>query len=154
MRTIKMKLLKFFSFVLICNSYFSQTTENITFKVTNYSVNGIKFDNLADNSDLALTFYTCGDSSICFAKIFRKDDSQSYGAIFGINYTKYKETEKEYAYDQHQFTWNFSNTFNNAKGKATVTLKEIFIGETVKMTAEIIILETNEILLFKGYLEK
>jgi len=35
-----------------------------------------------------------------------------------------------------------------------MVLNYIYIGNTVKMTAEIVDLSTNEVLIFKGYLEK
>lgn len=149
-----MKIIINLSFLLVSTILFAQEKDEVTFKVTNYTVNGVNYDQLADEADIALVFYKCKNSSICFANMFRNQDSQSYGGTYGIKESNFIETNDEYAAKQFQFTWNFVNTYDDNSGKASVTLTEIYIGKTIKMTAEIVVLETNEILLFKGYLEK
>lgn len=64
------------------------------------------------------------------------------------------ETSKQHAYDEFQFTWDYVNTYNSDRVKAKVTLTKVYIGKSVKMIAEIIVLNTNEVLKFKGYLEE
>ena len=104
--------------------------------------------------DIALVFYECAEGEYCFANQFRAGDSQSYGRVFGFTKRFVEETDTKHAFEEMQFTWDFQNSYDNATGKAKVTLNEIYVGSTVKMTAEIVVLETNEILIFKGYLEK
>jgi len=147
-------LILFFIILAFSVSSFSQTEIISTFKVTNYQINGENYDHVALDEDVALSFYTCGEEMICFANEFRNSDSQSYGGVFGLKRTQFEETDKNYARDVYQFTWDFVNTFDNIKGKASVTLKQIYIGSTVKMTAEIIVLATNDVLTFVGYLEE
>jgi hypothetical protein len=149
-----MKIIINLSFLLVGTILFAQEKEEVTYKVTNYSVDGINYDRLADEANIALVFYKCKNSSICFANIFRNQDSQSYGGTYGMKETNFIETNDNYGAKQFQFTWTFENSYDDISGKASVTLTEIYIGKTIKMTAEIVVLETNQILLFKGYLEK
>lgn len=139
--------------IFLSGNIFSQV-EDITFKVTNYEINGVNYDNQAIDGDLALSFYRCDDETLCFSNFYRAYNSQSYGSIHSLKATHYDETEKMHEIDEYQFTWKFFNTYNSNRGEAAVTLTYIYVGNTVKMTAEIVELETNEILKFKGYLEK
>jgi hypothetical protein len=128
--------------------------KRIDYKVTNYTVNGKNYDKLALENDIALVFYECAENEFCFANQFREGNSQSYGKVYGFNKKNVDETETKHAYKEMQFTWDFQNSYDNVTGKAKVSITEIYIGSTVKMSAEIVVLETNEILLFDGYLEK
>ena len=134
--------------------------QNITeavFKVTNYSIDGVNYDDVAIEGNAALAFYWCDesdDSDICFANVFRSQNSQSYGSVSGISKKHFDETNQYYEVDTYQFTWNYSNTFDEVTGMASVELSKIFINDMVKMTAKILVLETNEVLEFVGYLEK
>ena len=148
------KLLTALLFVLvISNASFSQI-EEFSFKITNYEIDEINYDEIALNGDLALSFYKCENGTFCMSNFFRKNNTQSYGGIYGIKQTHYDETSKSYAHDEYRFTWKFFNTYDSNRGEAAVNLNYIYIGNTVKMTAEIVDLSTNEVLLFKGYLEK
>lgn len=142
-----------FVLIFLSGNVFSQV-EDITFKVTNYEINGVNYDNQAIDGDLALSFYKCDDETLCFSNFFRAYDTQSYGGVFSLKKQSYKETSKEHAYDEFQFTWDYVNTYDSDRGKAKVTLTKIYIGKSVKMIAEIIVLNTNDVLKFKGYLEE
>lgn len=137
---------------LLISSAFSQET-NIIYKVTNYSINGENFDDLALESDVALAFYECDSGVICFTNMWRNDNTQSYGSVHALQRRETPETSTEFATIEYKFTWNFVNSYDDITGKAAVTVTNIFIGNTVKFTAEIVVLDTNEVLLFKGYLE-
>lgn len=127
--------------------------KNLNFKVTNYEINGVNHDYIALNNDVALSFYMCNDSTLCFANHWRKSNSQSYGGVYAVKKRKIAETETTYEADELKFTWHFFNTYDSTRGEAAVTFKTIKIGNTVKFVAEILVLDTNEVLLFKGYLE-
>lgn len=127
--------------------------EDLTFKVTNFEVNGVNHDDIALEYDVALSFYMCNDTTLCFANQWRKSDSQSYGGVFALKKRTKEETSTSYGYDELKFTWHFFNTYDSDRGEAAVTFTTIKIGNTMKFIAEILVLDTNEVLRFKGYLE-
>lgn len=138
--------------ILTISSVFGQSTE-ITYKVTNYSINGENYDNLALAGDVSLSFYMCDDNTLCFTNHWRNNNSQTYGGVYSLKKRETPETSTTYATMEFKFTWQFFNTYDSKRGNAAVTITNIFIGNTVKFTAEIIVLDTNEVLVFKGYLE-
>ena len=121
--------------------------------MTNYSINGVNYDNLVLAADVSLSFYMCDDNTLCFANLWRNNNSQSYGGVYSLKKREIPETSTTYAATEFKFTWQFFNTYDSKRGTAAVTITNIFIGNTVKFTAEIIVLDTNEVLVFKGYLE-
>ena len=131
----------------------SSQSSTVTYKVTNYTINGVNYDNLALENDVALTFYICDNNSLCFANHWRNADSQSYGGVYSLKSKDIEKTETTYAIREIKFTWKFYNTYDSERGEAAVSITNIYIGSTVKFTAEIIVLDTNEVLEFKGYLE-
>jgi hypothetical protein len=149
-----MKKLLIVTIIFLSSGKLFSQIKDFSFKITNYEINGVNYDEDAINGDLALTFYKCDNEDYCMSNFFRKTNSQSYGSIHSLKTTHYDETEKMHEIDEYQFTWKFFNTYDSNRGEAAVTLTYIYIGNTVKMTAEIVVLETNEILIFKGYLEK
>ena len=75
------KLLTALLFVLvISNASFSQI-EEFSFKITNYEIDEINYDEIALNGDLALSFYKCENGTFCMSNFFRKNNTQSYGGI-------------------------------------------------------------------------
>jgi len=144
----------FFSIIAFSVSISAQTETISTYKVTNYSIDGVKYDNVALDEDLALSFYLCDDDQLCLANEFRKTNSQSYGGVFGLKSSQIEETDSTYASDVFQFTWDFANTYDAVTGKASVTMTQVYIGNTIKLIAQIVVLETNQVLDFVGYLEE
>lgn len=149
-----MKRLIFFSILtlLSISSALGQST-NVTYKVTNYSINGVNYDNLALTGDVSLSFYMCDNNTLCFTNHWRNSNSQSYGGVYSLKKREIPETSTTYAATEFKFTWRFFNTYDSKRGNAAVTITNILIGNTVKFTAEIIVLDTNDVLTFKGYLE-
>lgn len=138
--------------LLTISSVFGQSTE-VTYKVTNYSINGENYDNLALAGDVSLSFYMCDDNTLCFTNHWRNNNSQSYGGVYALQTKEIPETTTTHAAIESKFTWNFFNTYDSNRGTAAVTFTQILVGNTIKFTAEIVVIETNEILSFKGYLE-
>jgi len=137
---------------LVSNNLFAQN-ESITYKVTNYSINGVNYDDLALEGDVALSFYMCENNSPCFANIWRNKNSQSYGGVYSLKTRDIPETKTTFGGKEITFTWKYFNTYDSDHGEAKVRLLQIYIGTTVKFEAEIVLMGKNEILLFKGYLE-
>lgn len=127
--------------------------ETMSYKVTNFVFNGEVFDQAALENDIALTFYYSKDGDLCFSNHWRKTESQSYGPVYSLKTTESPETKNEYAVTQFKFTWYYFNTYDNDSGEAVVTIKNIHIGNSIKFVAEIIPLDTNDVLSLRGYLE-
>lgn len=130
----------------------SQET-SLTYKVTNFSINGVNYDHLALENDVALSFYYCDSNTLCFANHWRNSNSQSYGGVYSLITKESPETDTNYEIKEIRFTWQFVNTYDSDRGEAIVTIKNIYIGSIVKFIAEIVVLNTNEIIEMKGYLE-
>lgn len=138
---------------LITISFTQAQEKTVVYKVTNYEIDGNNYDNLALNGDVALAFYMCDKEKLCFANYWRDRDSQSYGGVYGLKVTDIPETETTYGAEEFRFTWKFRNTYDNVTGEAAVTFTKIYISNTVKFTAEILVLNTNSVLKMKGYME-
>lgn len=138
--------------VWILSLSYGQDT-HVTYKVTNYSVNGVNYDEVALQGDVSLSFYKCDSETLCFSNHWRKNDSQSYGVVYAFQTKEFPETEEQYMIVDFKFTWHFFNTYDDVSGQAVVTISNIYIGNTVKFVAEIVVLDTNEVLSLKGYLE-
>ena len=148
-----MKRLIFGILAIMTFSFINAQSTDVTYKVTNYSINGVNYDNLALQGDVSLSFYMCDINTLCFTNHWRNNNSQSYGGVYSLKNRDIPETSDTYSAKEFKFTWNFYNTYDSKSGQAAVTITNIFIGNTVKFTAEIVVLDTNEVLVFKGYLE-
>jgi hypothetical protein len=124
-----------------------------TFKVTNYEINGENFDELALEYDVALSFYMCDSETPCFANQWRKKGTQSYGGVYALKKQEIPETEENYRVEVIKFTWKYFNTYDSDRGEAAVTLIRIFVKNTIRFKAEILLLKTNEVLVMEGYQE-
>lgn len=141
-------------FFFLCFTLSAQEEKLYTFKVTNYSIDGQNFDQIALDGNLSLSFYYCDDGQLCFTNHFRNPDSQSYGGVYGLKKKHFDETNERFETVEFQFTWKFFNTYDSDRGEAAVTMYYIFIGNSIKMVAEILVLKTNELLTFEGYFEE
>lgn len=148
-----MKRLIFSILVLIyIGSVVGQSTD-VSYKVTNYSVNGENYDDLALMEDVSLVFYIDDDQSPCFANIWRASESQSYGRVYALKKVEYEETDSTYAMNEIKFTWKYINSYDDKRGNAAVTIQNIYIGNSVLFNAEIVVMDNLEVLNLRGYLE-
>lgn len=148
-----MKFIILTVYVLLAISFANGQGKVVTFKATNYEINGENFDNIALENDVALSFYMCDSVTICFANHWRNSKSQSYGGVYAIKEKEIPETSETHRAVEMKFTWQYFNTYDSDRGEAAVTFTRIFIGNTVRFRAEILVLKTNEVLILKGYLE-
>lgn len=135
-------------------SYMYGQDNHVTYKVTNYELNGMNYDDVALENDISLSFYQCENNSLCFSNYWRGSNSQSYGKVYSFQTKEFLETNEQYKRVEFKFTWYFFNTYDNKSGQAAVTINNIYVGNTVKFVAEIVVLDTNEILNLRGYLEE
>jgi hypothetical protein len=113
---------------------FAQIDE-LAFRITNYEIDWVNYDQIAINQDLVLSFYQCSNGNLCMSNFFRKSNTQSDGGIYGVKEKNYYETETQCAQDEFHFTWKYFNTYDSNRGEAAVTLNYIYEGSTVKMTS-------------------
>ncbi len=124
-----------------------------TFRVTNNTTNGENRDQLSLSYDHVIHFYVNNNGELSFSNHWRAIDSQSYGPIYSMKVSDVPETARNYAYTDYKFTWNYFNTYDDKHGSAVVTFNVIHIGDVKKFSCQIIVMETNMILEYKGYLE-
>jgi hypothetical protein len=148
MKTIMLIFSLLISFKCVC----AQETL-VTYKVTNFEINGETHDNVALENDIALSFYMCDADTLCFANHWRNSNTHSYGKVYSAKFREIPETDETYRVDEIKFTWYFYNSYDNNQGEAAVSFMLIFIGNTVKFHAEILVLKTNDLLVFRGYQE-
>ncbi len=79
-------------------------------------------------------------------------DDFSYGPISKIEHTKSVETDEEYSSDTFKFKWNYSNSYDNVTGYATVKFSRIFKPQGTIFTMTII-LPNLDFIEYSGYLE-
>lgn len=125
----------------------------VTYKVTNFEINGENYDKEALENDIALSFYMCDSETLCFANYWRNSGSQSYGAVYAGKYREIPETTHTFRAEQIRFKWYFHNSYDSKSGKAIVIFTKIFNGETVKFHAKILVKKTDELLILRGYQE-
>jgi len=148
MKTIMLIFSMSISFQIV----FAQETV-VTYKVTNFEINGRNYDNEALENDIALSFYICDADTLCFANHWRNSDSRSYGVVYSPKLKEIPETSETFRADEIKFTWYYFNDYDRKHGEAAVTFTIIFIGNSVKFHAEILVLKTNELLIMEGYQE-
>ncbi len=139
--------------VLLCMSSVAGQSTDVVYKVTNYSINGENYDDIALEEDVSLAFYLNEEESLCFANVWRNSQSESYGKVYSLKKTETAETDSTYAMNEIKFTWNFVNSYNVETGNAAVTIQNFFFENTVLFSAKIIVMDTMEVLKMKGYLE-
>lgn len=124
-----------------------------TFKVTNAKYNGVDRGSEPLTNDCAMHFYVNNDGEFSFSNHWRVQDSQSYGVIYGMKKTDTQETENSYASTEYKFTWNYFNTYDDKTGSAMITFTIIYIDDVIKFTCKMLVLDTNDIYEYKGFLE-
>lgn len=126
----------------------------ILYKVTNYTANGEKMDELALKKDIALAFLYDDDGNLIFANCWRKSDSYSHGRVYSFKKTSSgEESETKHKSEVYLFTWKYQNTYDDETGEASVRFTKVFIGSVVKFQCEIVSIKDNSTLVLKGYLE-
>lgn len=125
----------------ICKLIISDATEN-----------GVDITQSIIEQQAYLAFYLLEDKSLCFANVWVKNNSNSFGRIFDKNYHKSVESDKEYESHIMSFRWSYENSYNTKKGTANCELIIIHkpVGKAFILT---IIPENLDVLLYKGYIE-
>ena len=125
------------------------------FKVTSATYNGQDISNTVLEADQVFVFYVDeGNGQFSFTNYWRAQNTQSYGVIYGIKQTNYPATNDTYTSTEYKFTWKYYNSYDDQTGSVMVTFTAILIDDIVKFTCKILDLETNDICVYKGYLEQ
>ena len=122
------------------------------FIITDASSNGNDITETILDQRAYLVFYTKNDNNLYMANVWPKDNSQSFGRLYNMEYNKLKETYENFETDIFYFKWRYINNYDSKKGTATVELLKIYKpqGITFKIT---VIPENLNILIYKGYME-
>lgn len=100
-----------------------------------------------------IAFYRSGtDGHLCMANVWPGADTQSHGPIYAVESRSTKETYDSYAADVFHFNWRYQNTYDTAKGTATVQVIKVYKPQGVAFVIKIIP-ENLDVLVYKGYME-
>lgn len=125
-----------------------------TFKVTNTKSDGEDQTQFSLSYDHAIHFYMSKDGEFSFSNHFRGRNSQSYGPIYSMKRTEVMETKSQYGGWEYKFTWNYHNDYDDNSGTAMVTFSVLRISDEItKFTCKVLVMDTNSILEYTGYLE-
>lgn len=105
-------------------------------------------DRHAQSQKVILRLYQCGEERYCFANIFQRNNSQSYGAIYG-----FEPLDGSGAPDypnRFRWLWTYLNTYDDAEGLALVTLHYQALEPGTPFELEIFLIDGAESVKFTG----
>lgn len=137
-------------------SSFSQTEVQkiiAKFNITDAKLNGNDVTPIYLNWEAYTVFYTSGDDGLIYmANVAPKNNTQSFGPMYGITSEKVKETFENYEADFFYFNWKYTNDYDDKTGTAKVQVIKVYKPQGVAFTVKIIT-ENLDIIVFKGYME-
>ena len=148
-----MKYFLFGIIALINSTLINAQNIDTAYKVTKYEINGESYGEVVAESDICLSFYMDDENVLCFKNHWRNNESQSYGKVNSFKTLEIEEANMTYATTKCIFTWSFSNSYDDKKGSAEVIIERFFIGNIERFKACILVHETNDVLVLKGYIE-
>jgi hypothetical protein len=135
---------------------FSQKEENdviAKFIITEASINGIDWTDYYLDQSAYVVFYNVDDKNVIYmANYCEKDNTQSYGPMYATKSLNHEETDKTYEAKEFNFSWRYTNDYDNKTGTAKVLFTKIYKPNGITFTIKIIP-ENLEIIVFSGYME-
>ncbi len=106
------------------------------------------WDSHAQGQKVILRLYQCGENRYCFANIFQRNNSQSYGAIYGFEPLD-GAGQPDYP-NSFRWLWTYLNTYDDAEGLAMVTLHYHELEPGTPFELEIFLIDASESVKFTG----
>lgn len=135
---------------------FSQKEENnviAKFIITEATINGIDETDTYLEQEAYIVFYTFEkDKLIYMANYWQKNNTQSFGPMYGTKSLNHKETSKTYEAKEFNFSWRYTNDYDNKTGTAKVLFTEIYKPNGVTFNIKIIP-ENLDVIILSGYME-
>jgi hypothetical protein len=123
------------------------------FVITDASINDQDATETYLQSGGYIAFYTIGDGNLYMTNFMSKlYNSQSFGRLYSTEHKKIRETYETYEADVFYFRWRYINSYNSAKGTATVELIKIYKPQGITFSCTIIP-ENLDVLVYKGYMD-
>lgn len=136
--------------------------------IAKFTITDAKIDNVDKTSTLTkvdayTVFYTKeNDGRIYLANVWPKNNSQSFGPMYGGNHSYLElhpkmDFNSEETYENHManffyFNWEYTNDYNDKTGIARVQIIKIYKPKGIAYVVKIIPEDSKEII-YKGYME-
>jgi hypothetical protein len=124
------------------------------FKISDASENGADITPTILDQRAKLVIYkdVQNNNALCLSNFWQKNNTQSYGPIYGMETKHIPEDDKNYEADIFFFQWRYINTYDTKKGTAKVELLKIYKPQGIYFELKIIP-ENLDILIYKGFME-
>jgi hypothetical protein len=146
----------FLVFILSPLLTFGQTESQKTlakFIITDAKSNGQDITPILLEAEAYTVFYTSGDDGLVYmANVWPKNNSQSFGPMYGVQAENIEETYENYEADFFYFNWQYKNTYDGKTGTAKVQVVKVYKPQGVTFTLKIIP-EDLDVIVYKGFME-
>lgn len=121
------------------------------FYVTHAILNGNDITEWAVKSKVFTVFYT-DNKQFYMANYAEKDNTQSWGKIWGLHNQTKPETSSNYKTDIFYFNWDYKNSYDSKTGTCKAQLLKIYKPQGVVSVLKLIT-ETLDVTEYTGYME-
>jgi hypothetical protein len=149
---MKLRLVIVMLLVTFQGAYSQQQTVIAKFIIQTAARNHVDVSQQYTTNKSYFVFYITADKEVNFGSIVPGTQQQSYGAISNLTHTSIAETPTQYATDTFDFSWAYSNTYDNHQGTANVHVVKIDKPGGIEFILKIVP-ETLDLLEYKGYME-
>lgn len=135
---------------------FSQNEKNdvlAKFIITEATINGIDETAFYLDQSCYTVFYTFEkDNLIYMANYCDKENTQSFGPMYATESLNHEETSETYEAEEFNFSWRYTNNYNDNTGTAKVLFTKIYKPNGITFTIKIIP-KNLDLIVFSGYME-
>ena len=121
------------------------------FNVTHAVSNGDDITEWAVNSNVYTVFYIL-NGQLFMANYAERDDTQSWGRIWGLHEQTEPETLSNYKTDIFYFNWDYKNSYDSKTGTCKAQLLKIYKPQGVVSVLKLIT-ESLDVTEYTGFME-
>jgi hypothetical protein len=121
------------------------------FIVTSAKENGVDITQSVVNCGAYTVFYSVGDNTY-MANYWEKQNTQSWGTIYGITSETTPETSTSYKTDEFNFSWNYQNSYDSKTGTCKCVLTKIYKPQGVVSVLKMVT-EGLDVIEYTGYMD-
>src|ERR1035437_5447434 len=140
--------------LLISTCLLAQHKHNFVAKFvdTDGSVNGVDITPTLLEQEAFTLFYTRNSDTLYMDNIWLKDTTQSDGPLHASKPALYNQKYGTYPADIFYFNWDYSNSYDDIKGTASVQITRVYKPQGVAVILKIIP-ENSDLIIYNGYME-